>query len=187
MVNLSDIANFFRKRSIWIVAYCTGCCAVELPPSVMAMYDMERFGVMPNPAVRQADILMVGGYTNVKTLSRIIITYELMLDPKYVMALGSCPQHGGIYWDSYSIVNKLDLYIPVDVWVPGCMPRPENIYDGLVRLMNKIQRGEANGWKKYKENYEYYKKNQEKVLGKNWRERYLKRWLEWKQEPELNI
>ena len=145
--------------------YCTGCGAIELPPTMTARFDMERFGIAPMATPRQADILLITGYLNTKTLRRVIYTYEQMADPKYVIGFGSCTINGGIYFDSYSTINRLDYYIPVDVYIAGCMPRPEAILEAFNYLMEKIRKGEADGWKRYKENYEWYKQNQIRSLG----------------------
>ncbi|ACM23533.1 MULTISPECIES: NuoB/complex I 20 kDa subunit family protein [Thermotoga] len=159
------IADALRSRSIWMLHYCTGCGAVELPPSMTSRFDMERFGIAPMATPRQADILLITGYLNTKTLRRVIYTYEQMPDPKYVVGFGSCTINGGIYFDSYATVNRLDYYIPVDVYIAGCMPRPEAILEAFNYLMEKIRKGEADGWKRYRENYEWYKQNQIRSLG----------------------
>ncbi len=160
-----QIADSFRSRSIWMLHYCTGCGAMELPPTMTARFDMERFGIAPMATPRQADILLITGYLNTKTLRRVIYTYEQMADPKYVIGFGSCTINGGIYFDSYSTINRLDYYIPVDVYIAGCMPRPEAILEAFNYLMEKIRKGEADGWKRYRENYDWYKQNQIRSLG----------------------
>ncbi len=160
-----QIADSLRSRSLWMLHYCTGCGAMELPPTMTARFDMERFGVAPMATPRQADIMLITGYLNTKTLRRVIYTYEQMADPKYVIGFGSCTINGGIYFDSYSTINRLDYYIPVDVYIAGCMPRPEAILEAFNYLMEKIRKGEADGWKRYKENYEWYKQNQIRSLG----------------------
>ncbi len=160
-----EILDALRKRSLWMLHYCTACGAVELPPTMTSRYDMERFGIAPFITSRQADILLVTGYVNIKTLKRLIGVYEQMIDPKYVIGFGSCTINGGIYWDSYSVVKRLDLYLPVDLYIAGCMPRPEAVIFGFKHLMRLIDEGKATGYKRYKENYEWYKENQRKVLG----------------------
>jgi NADH-quinone oxidoreductase subunit B len=160
-----EVGDYFRRNSLWLLMYCTGCCAIELPPSMTSAYDMERLGMGPMATPRQADILLVSGYLSLKTLRRLVYTYEQMSEPKYVVALGSCPINGGIYHDSHAVINQLDQYIPVDTYVAGCMPNPESVLNGFVDLMEGIKNKTANGWKKYHENYEWYKKNQKDVLG----------------------
>jgi len=146
--------------------YCTGCGAIELPPTMTARFDMERFGIHPMVTPRQADILLITGYLSVKSLKRVILTYEQMPSPKYVVGFGSCTINGGMYWNSYSTIKQLNRYIPVDLYIAGCMPRPEAILTGFEKLISKIGAGEANAWKDYFDNYDFYKKNQENVLGK---------------------
>ncbi len=164
----NEILESLRKRSLWILHYCTGCGAIELPPTMTSRYDMGRFGIVPFVTPRQSDILIVTGYVNIKTLRRIITSYEQMLDPKYVIGFGSCSINGGIYWDSHSVIKKLDSYMPVDLYIAGCMPRPEAIIHSFKHLMELIDTGKADGYRRYKENYDFYRKNQRKVLGK-WR------------------
>jgi len=159
------IADQLRSKSLWMLYYCTGCGAIELPPSMTSRFDMERFGMGPMATPRQADILFITGYLSTKTLRRVIYTYEMMSEPKYVIGFGSCTLNGGIYYDSYATINKLDHYIPVDLYVAGCMPRPEALLNTFNELMRMIRNGEANGWKRYKENYEWYKQNQLRTLG----------------------
>ncbi|MCD6545933.1 MAG: NADH-quinone oxidoreductase subunit B [Thermotogae bacterium] len=159
------IADKLRSRSMWMLHYCTGCGAIELPPSMTSRFDMERLGMAPMATPRQADIFLITGYLSTKTLRRVIYTYEQMQDPKYVVGFGSCTLNGGIYYDSYSTINRLDYYIPVDLYIAGCMPRPEAIFEAFTTLMEMIRKGKALGWKRYRENYEWYKQNQLQSLG----------------------
>jgi NADH-quinone oxidoreductase subunit B len=158
------ILNFFRSRSLWMLYYCTGCGAIELPPTMTSRFDLERFGIGPMATPRQADILLITGYISLKTLKRVVRSYEQMPEPKWVVGFGSCPVNGGIYWDSYATINHLEKYIPVDVSIAGCMPRPQAVIDGLQKLMHLIERGEAVGYKKYRLNNQWYKDNQREVL-----------------------
>lgn len=159
------ILDKLSKRSLWMLHYCTGCGAVELPPTMTARFDMERFGISPMVTPRQADILLITGYLSVKTLQRIILTYEQMQSPKYVVGFGSCTINGGMYWNSYATIKSLDQYLPVELYIAGCMPRPEAIITSFTELIDRIGRGEANSWKDYYDNYDFYKKNQEHVFG----------------------
>ncbi len=163
----TEVERLLSRRSLWIIHFCTGCGAMEMPAIMTSRYDMERFGIMPMATPRQADIMLVTGYVAVKTLKRIVRVYEQMQDPKYVVAFGSCPINGGLYWDSYNTIKQLDKYIPVDIYIAGCMPRPEAIMDALLKLMDMIDRGEADGWRRYKEQFEVYKANQNRVF-KRW-------------------
>ncbi|MDD3460113.1 MULTISPECIES: NADH-quinone oxidoreductase subunit NuoB [unclassified Mesotoga] len=159
------VANMLRSRSLWMLYYCTGCGAIELPPTMTSRFDMERLGIGPMATPRQADILLITGYLSTKTLRRVVYSYEQMQSPKYIVGFGSCTLNGGIYYDSYATINKLDLYVPVDLYLAGCMPRPEAIVSGFAALMSKIDRGEANGWKEYQEKNDWYKSNQIEALG----------------------
>ncbi len=165
--NNNIIANWARKHSLWVLAYGTGCGAIEVPPTMTSRYDAERFGITGMATPRQADVLLITGYLAIKTLKRVIRTYEQMQAPKYVIGFGSCTINGGMYWDSYNTIKRLDDYIPVDIFINGCMPRPEGVIDGFIKLQERIAKGEANGWKHYQENLEWYRANQKKVI-KNW-------------------
>ena len=164
---LKKIDDWVRARSLWVVAYGTGCGAIEIRPTITSRFDAERMGLRMVGTPRQADVVILSGYMTVKTLKRVIRVYEQMQSPKYVVALGSCPINGGMYYDSYNTINKIDLYLPVDVWIAGCMPRPEAILEGFKKIMDLIDSGKADGWKRYIDNLEWYRKNQKKVI-KNW-------------------
>ncbi len=159
------IKNFTRKHSLFVLAYGTGCGAIEIPPTMTSRYDAERFGIRGAATPRQADLLLITGYLTTKTLKRVIRVYEQMQAPKYVIGFGSCTINGGMYYDSYNTIKVLDKYIPVDVYINGCMPRPEAVIQGFIKLQHKIIEGRADGDRKYKENLEWYKANQRKVLG----------------------
>jgi len=162
---MDKAVKWFQSRSIFVVAYGTGCGAIEMPPTFTSRYDAERMGIVGVATPRQADVMILSGYLAYKTLRRVIRTYEQMQRPKYIITLGSCPINGGMYWDSYNTIKKLDDYLPVDVLVPGCMPRPESVIEGFVLLQERIKSGEKAGWQKYDENLEFYKNNQKRVLG----------------------
>ncbi len=162
---MEKAANWFRSRSIFVVAYGTGCGAIEMPPTFTSRYDAERMGIVGVATPRQADVIILSGYLAFKTLRRVIRTYEQMQTPKYIITLGSCPINGGMYWDSYNTIKKLEDFLPVDVYVTGCMPRPESVIEGFVLLQERIKNGEEAGWQKYEKNYEFYKANQKRILG----------------------
>jgi NADH-quinone oxidoreductase subunit B len=163
-----ELVRFCRSRSLFMLHYCTGCGAIELPPAMTSRFDMERLGIQPMVTPRQADILLVTGYVSVKTLKRIILTYEQMSSPKYVIGICSCTVNGGMYWQSYATAKKLDEYLPVDLYIAGCMPRPEAVIEGLKQLIDNIKDGKANNWKKYYHDYDYYLGNQQHLFGDNW-------------------
>ena len=163
---IQKLIDWFRARSMFVLAYGTGCGAIEMPPMFTSRYDIERLGVVGVATPRQADVLIVSGYCSPKTLRRVIRSYEQMNEPKYVIGLGSCTVNGGMYWDSYNTIKKLDDYLPVDMYVSGCMPRPEALIEGFVKLQKKIMAGEKlAGYTKYKSDYDFYKANQVKILG----------------------
>lgn len=164
---VEKIFNFARSESLWILGFGTGCGAIEMRPLMTPKYDAYRFGVQWRPTPRQANLFVIGGYLSVKTLKRVIRSYEQMQGPKFVLAVCSCTINGGMYWDSYNTVNRLDHYLPVDVYVAGCMPRPEAILEGISDLKKIIRSGEGNGANKYAENFDWYKANQKKII-KDW-------------------
>ena len=163
-----ELVNFCRARSMFMLHYCTGCGAIELPPAMTSRFDMERLGIQPMVSPRQADILLITGYVSIKTLKRVILTYEQMPAPKYVIGICSCTVNGGMYWQSYATAKMLKEYMPVDIYIAGCMPRPEAVISGLRELMDDIKSGRGNSWKKYFQNYDYYLGNQQKLFGENW-------------------
>lgn len=130
-----------RAYSLWVLNYFNSCGFMELLPWVGSGYDMERFGIKAVGSPRHADVFVVAGYITKKAVKRVVKLYEQMPSPKYVLALGSCPMTGGMYWDSYATVKRIDKYIPVDVWILGCPPTPENIGHGIVMAMNAIKGG----------------------------------------------
>ncbi len=164
---LENFLNWARSRSMWMLAFGTGCGATELRPLMTSRFDMYRYGIAPRPTPRQAAIFVVGGYASIKTIKRIIRSYEEMQGPKYVIALGSCTINGGMYFDSYNTINRLDYYIPVDIYIAGCMPRPEALIAGFNRLKEKIRAGECEGMNEYTDNFDWYKKNQKQII-KDW-------------------
>jgi len=159
--------NWAQANSLWILAFGTGCGSIELPPLYTARYDVSRYGIFPRPTPRQSGVFIISGYLSVKTLKRVIRSYEQMQNPKFVLALGSCTVNGGMYFDSYNTINRLDYYLPVDVYIAGCMPRPEALIAGFNKLKELIKADQAEGANKYAENFDWYKANQKKII-KNW-------------------
>ena len=138
---IKGIVSWARSRSLWITFYFTGCCFIEAVPWLSSGFDMERFGLLMAHTPRHADVLIVGGYVTVKTVKRIMQIYSQMPQPKWVIALGNCPMTGGTYWDSYNTIKRIDEYIPVDIWIAGCPPRPEPIGVAVVHAIHAIQNG----------------------------------------------
>ncbi len=164
---IEKFLNWARSESLWILGFGTGCGSIELPPLTTPRFDAFRFGVAMRPTPRQSSVLIISGYLSVKTLKRAIRAYEQMQSPKFVLALGSCTINGGMYWDSYNTINRVDKYMPVDVYVAGCMPRPEALLAGFNSLKKKIREGRAEGANEYAKNFDWYKQNQKQII-KDW-------------------
>lgn len=137
---IGKVLAWARSNSLWYVSTGGGCCADEILEALGCRYDLERFGCVPQVDPRQADLLIVNGVVTKKLAPHLKEFYDSMLDPKYVLALGSCASCGGAFGteSSYSTLAGVDRIIPVDVYVPGCPPRPESIMNGLIALQEKI-------------------------------------------------
>ncbi len=164
---IEKFANWARANSLWVLGFGTGCGAIEMRPLMTPRFDAYRYGIQWRPTPRQASVFVVSGYLSVKTLKRVVRTYEQMQNPKFVIALGSCTINGGMYWDSYNTINRLDQYMPVDVYIAGCMPRPESLLAGFEKLKTIIKEGRGEGANTYAEKFDWYKANQKKII-KDW-------------------
>jgi len=161
---IEDLFNWARSQSLWILGFGTGCGAIEMRPLMTPRFDAYRYGVQWRPTPRQSNLFIIAGYLSVKTLKRVIRSYEQMQNPKYVVGLGSCTISGGMYWDSYNTIKRLDDYLPVDLYIAGCMPRPEALLAGIQTLKQIIREGKAEGANTYAKNFDWYKANQKKVI-----------------------
>jgi NADH-quinone oxidoreductase subunit B len=133
--------NWARQSSIWPMTFGLACCAIEMMAAGASRYDMDRFGAGAFRATpRQADLMIVAGTVTYKMASRVRRLYNMMPDPKFVIAMGACTVGGGPYFKyGYHVVKGVDLVVPVDVYVPGCPPRPEALLEGLMRIQDKIR------------------------------------------------
>ncbi len=137
---LDDLLNWARLSSLWPVGFGLACCAIEFMSTASSAYDLDRFGVIPRNSPRQADVMIVSGTVTFKMADRVKRLYEQMADPKYVISMGSCANCGGPYWEhGYHVLKGVDRVIPVDVYVPGCPPRPESLIGGFLKLQEKIR------------------------------------------------
>jgi len=133
------VLNWGRRYSLWVFNFGLACCAIEFIAASMARHDFIRLGVIPfAPGPRQADLMVVSGTVTDKMAPAVRRLYDQMPEPKYVISFGACSNSGGPYWDSYCVTKGVDTIIPVDVYVPGCPPRPEALLQGIVRLQEKI-------------------------------------------------
>src|SRR5262249_46435221 len=133
------VLNWGRRYSLWVFNFGLACCAIEFIATSMSRHDFIRLGVIPfAPGPRQADLMVVSGTVSDKMAPAVKRLYEQMPEPKYVISFGACSNCGGPYWDSYCVTKGVDQLIPVDVYVPGCPPRPEALLHGIIRLQDKI-------------------------------------------------
>ncbi len=140
LTTVEKAINWSRKSSLWPLGFGLACCAIEMMSTFAARFDLARFGMeVMRPSPRQADLMIVSGRLSVRMAPVIRQLYDQMPNPKYVISMGACASCGGVF-NNYAIVQGVDRVIPVDVYVPGCPPRPEQLIDGIMKLREKIEK-----------------------------------------------
>ena len=140
LTTLDKMVNWARKRSMWPFSFGLACCAIEMISTFAAHFDLARYGMeVARPSPRQADLMIVAGRVSVKMAPVVRTLYEQMPNPKWVIAMGACASCGGVF-NNYALVQGVDRIIPVDMYVPGCPPRPEQLMDGILKLHQKVEK-----------------------------------------------
>jgi NADH-quinone oxidoreductase subunit B len=140
LTSLDKMVNWARKRSMWPLGFGLACCAIEMMSTFAAHFDLARYGMeVMRPSPRQADLMIVAGRVSMKMAPVVKTLYEQMPNPKWVISMGACASCGGVF-NNYAILQGVDRIIPVDIYVPGCPPRPEQLLDGILKLHEKVER-----------------------------------------------
>jgi NADH-quinone oxidoreductase subunit B len=139
LTTLEKMVNWSRKSSMWPFGFGLACCAIEMMSTFMAHFDLARFGMeVLRPSPRQADLMIVSGRVSNKMAPVVKRLYEQMPNPKWVISMGACASTGGVF-NNYAILQGVDKIIPVDMYIPGCPPRPQQLIDGIVKLHEKVK------------------------------------------------
>ncbi len=139
LTTVDDLYNWARLSSLWPMMYGTACCFIEFAALIGSRFDFDRFGLVPRNSPRQADLIITAGTITMKMAPAVVRVYEQMPNPKYVIAMGACTITGGMFSvDSPTTVRGVDKLLPVDVYIPGCPPRPEAIIDAIIKLRKKV-------------------------------------------------
>jgi NADH-quinone oxidoreductase subunit B len=139
LTSIDYLLNLARANSLWYLLFSTACCGIELMQTGGPRADLERFGSAPRAVPRTADLMLVAGTITLKMAERVKLLYEQMAEPRYVISMGSCANTGGLFQRSYSVLHGIDRVIPVDLYLPGCPPRPEALLSALIDLQKKIK------------------------------------------------
>ena len=134
------LLNWPRRNSLWYLLFATACCGIELMQTGGPRTDLDRFGMVFRATPRQADLLLIAGAVTYKMADAVRLLYDQMPEPKYVLAMGSCANCGGLFQRSYSVVKGIDKVVPVDIYLPGCAPRPEALNEALIAIQKRIEK-----------------------------------------------
>jgi NADH-quinone oxidoreductase subunit B len=146
VTTIQELYNWGRRSSVWPMQFGLACCAIEMIATTMARYDLARFGAeVFRPSPRQADLMIVSGTVTKKMAPQVVRLYNQMAEPKYVIAMGACAISGGPFKQGYNVLKGIDRYIPVDVHIPGCPPRPEALIQAFITLQKKIDEQHLTG------------------------------------------
>ncbi len=141
---VEELIRWGRRNSLWPMPFGTACCAIEMMATLSSRYDMARFGAeVIRFSPRQSDLMIVSGRISIKMMPVLIEIYNQMPEPKWCISMGACASTGGVF-DTYTLIQGVDQFIPVDVYIPGCPPRPESLIDAVMLIQDKITRGERN-------------------------------------------
>jgi NAD(P)H-quinone oxidoreductase subunit K len=157
LTTVNDLYNWAKMSSLWPLLYGTACCFIEFAAMLGSRFDFDRFGLLPRSSPRTADLIITAGTVTMKMAPALVKLYQQMAEPKYVIAMGACTISGGMFSsDSYTAVRGVDKLIPVDVYIPGCPPRPEAIMDAIVKLRKKIAAEDMRERGRLQQTHRYY-------------------------------